>query len=169
MSEVLNPRPAGEVTAQPTPYPTPIKQAAGLVNDIHTDIMTLNFNDKIILTISQEGRLAQWVQVPLTGSSFNFAGLKFDQEGDNGDGDGLLPRSDLTASTILGGTIAERQTFGRLLATQLASAILTRNPEENRTLVVGLGLKNVNVNVNVDGDNNRRMFFDLIDLVLSCL
>ncbi len=92
----------------------------------------------------------------MTGSSFNFAGLQMDQEED-----GLLPRSDLTASTILGGTIPERETLGRLLATQLATAILTRNPEENRTLVLGLGLKNAN------GD--RQTFFDLIDLILRCL
>lgn len=80
---------------------------------------------------------------------------------DNDDPNALLPRSDLTASTILGGTISERQTVGQLLGTQIGTAILTKDPDENRTLVLGLGLKNLN--------NDREAFFSIIDLVLQCL
>ena len=43
------------------PYPAKTKQAAGLVNGVLTDVMSMFFADKIMVTITQEGRLAQWV------------------------------------------------------------------------------------------------------------
>lgn len=43
------------------PFPAPSKQIAGLVNGIQTDVMAMNFSDKIMVTISQAGRLAHWV------------------------------------------------------------------------------------------------------------
>ena len=43
------------------PYPAATKQVAGLVNGVKTDVMVMKFSDKIMVTISQEGRLAHWV------------------------------------------------------------------------------------------------------------
>ena len=43
------------------PYPAPTKQVAGEVNGVKTDVMLVSFSDKIIITITQNGRLAQWV------------------------------------------------------------------------------------------------------------
>lgn len=43
------------------PYPAKTKQAAGLVNGVPTDVTFMLFADKIMVTITQEGRLAQWV------------------------------------------------------------------------------------------------------------
>jgi proteasome assembly chaperone 3 len=43
------------------PYPATTKQAAGLVNGVPTDVMMISFADKIMITITQNGRLAQWV------------------------------------------------------------------------------------------------------------
>lgn len=43
------------------PFPAATKQVAGLVNGIQTDVMTMSFSDKIMVTISQAGRLAHWV------------------------------------------------------------------------------------------------------------
>jgi proteasome assembly chaperone 3 len=48
--------------------------------------------------------------------------------------------SHFTATTILGGTLSSLDTLGHLLATQLASAIITKDAEEKRMLVLGLGL-----------------------------
>ncbi len=67
----------------------------------------------------------------------------------------------LTPTTILGGTVPERETMGQLYATQIASSIATKNPEENRMVVVGLGLGKI------EGD--RETFFDIIELALQCL
>lgn len=43
------------------PFPAPSKQAKGLVNGVETEVSSMNFSDKIMVTISQGGRLAQWV------------------------------------------------------------------------------------------------------------
>lgn len=67
----------------------------------------------------------------------------------------------LFPKTLLGGSTSERETIGQLYATQIASAVVTRNPEERRTMVIGLGLSNVKA--------SREDFFDTIDLVLRCL
>lgn len=45
------------------PFPARTKQAAGLVDGVKTDVMVMNFSDKIMVTISQQGRLAHWVCV----------------------------------------------------------------------------------------------------------
>jgi proteasome assembly chaperone 3 len=44
-----------------SPFPAKSKQAAGLVDGTETDISCLNFADKILITVSQGGRLSQWV------------------------------------------------------------------------------------------------------------
>jgi len=43
------------------PYPARTKQAAGIVNAVHTEVMSVSFADKLMVTIIQGGRLAQWV------------------------------------------------------------------------------------------------------------
>jgi proteasome assembly chaperone 3 len=50
---------------------------------------------------------------------------------------------------------------GQLYATQIASAIVTRNPEEKRTVIIGFGLKHY--------QSNREMFYDTVELVEQCL
>ena len=44
-----------------TAYPARTKTATGNVNGTATDVTVTFFKDKILVTISQEGRLAQWV------------------------------------------------------------------------------------------------------------
>ena len=50
------------------PYPAQTKQAVGAINGIVTDVMSISFSDKIMVTITQGGRLAHWVirSLPLT-------------------------------------------------------------------------------------------------------
>lgn len=67
----------------------------------------------------------------------------------------------LTPKTLLGGAASDRETMGQLYATQIASAIVTRNPEERRTVLIGFGLR--------DAEVGREAFYDTIDLVLGCL
>lgn len=45
-----------------SPFPAATKQVAGLVNGTATDVTSIYFADRIILTISQGGRLSQWVR-----------------------------------------------------------------------------------------------------------
>ena len=49
-------------------YPVKIKQATGYVGDKITDVMVLSFTDRIMITITQSGRLAQWVGARIVGA-----------------------------------------------------------------------------------------------------
>lgn len=51
-------------------FPAATKHAAGLVNGIETDVSSVYFSDKILITISQEGRLSQWVRVMIFARRF---------------------------------------------------------------------------------------------------
>ncbi|TKA58735.1 hypothetical protein B0A49_08856 [Cryomyces minteri] len=141
-------------------FPAQTRTASAEINGIITQVMSVSFADKIMVTISQGGRLAHWVHVPLDTSGPNPSNLQ--PYGDEDEPDAtLLPMAHLTATTVLGGTIPERNTIGQLYATQIASALSTKNPEERRMVVVGLGLEMV--------DLDRESFMDMIELVLQCL
>lgn len=79
---------------------------------------------------------------------------------DSADG-GLLPLSYLTPKTLLGGADPDREMIGHLYATQIASAIANKNLEDTRVVVVGLGLNKTQA--------DRETFFDIMELVLSCI
>ena len=101
---------------------------------------------------------APQIHVPLDSSDPNFA----DQYMPSGsDEDALLPMAHLSPKTLLGGSTSERETVGRLYATQIASAIVARNPEEKRTVLVGLGLSKF--------EARREVFYDTVDLLTRCL
>jgi proteasome assembly chaperone 3 len=44
------------------PFAAPTRQAAATINGTKTDVMSISFADKIMITITQNGRLAQWVR-----------------------------------------------------------------------------------------------------------
>lgn len=67
----------------------------------------------------------------------------------------------LTATTILGGTIPEVEVLGQTLATQIASAVKTRDAREARMVVVGMGLEK--------SMSAREEFSELVGLVLNVL
>lgn len=71
--------------------------------------------------------------------------------------DDLLPLQRLTPKTLMGGGGEERETIGHLYASQIASLISTRNPEETRTVLVGIGLQKV--------DMAREAWFDILELI----
>ncbi|KAJ5669304.1 hypothetical protein N7462_010374 [Penicillium macrosclerotiorum] len=140
------------------PYPATTNQVAGMVNGVLTDVMVMNFSDRIMVTISQQGRLAHWLHVPLGNENPGTDGMHtFAAGGENN----LLPLSGLTATSLLGGYASGQDTVGQLLACQIATAIATRSPAEKRLLVVGLGLGNTG--------SDRDSFFSIIDLVLQCI
>ena len=98
------------------------------------------------------------IHVPLDSPNPNFA----DQYMLSGnDEDALLPMPHLSPKTLLGGSTFERETMGQLYATQIASAIITRNPDEKRTVLVGLGLSKL--------EARREVFYNTVDLVMKCL
>lgn len=96
------------------------------------------------------------VQVPLTSSAAGSVEMTLP-----GVNHGLLPSTHLTPSTLLGGGGEERETLGQLYAAQLASFLTMRDPEDRRTLVLGMGLVTV--------DAQREAFFDLFELAQKVL
>ncbi|KAJ5107726.1 hypothetical protein N7456_004401 [Penicillium angulare] len=140
------------------PFPAATKQVAGLVDGIKTDVMVMKFSDKIMVTISQEGRLAHWLHVPMGNQNPGTDGMHTFSEGTD---DSLLPLSGLTATSLLGGYAPGQDTIGQLFARQIATAIATKSPAEKRLLVVGLGLGSLS--------SDRDYFFAIIDLVLQCI
>lgn len=73
----------------------------------------------------------------------------------------MLPLGHLTPKTLLGAGGEQRETLGHLYASQIASAIATRDPEETRTVVVGFGLQKVEM--------ERGGFFDMMELIQKVL
>ncbi|KAL7791400.1 hypothetical protein V8C37DRAFT_382294 [Trichoderma ceciliae] len=138
------------------PFPARSRSASGLVNGISTEITSLEFSDKILITISQEGRLAQWIQVPMMGTSSGIVDMALPSSSH-----GLLPSTHLTPKTLLGGGGDDRETVGQLYASQIASHISLRSPEERRTLVFGFGL--------AKAEKQQDAFFDLFELALKVL
>ena len=73
----------------------------------------------------------------------------------------MLPLGHLNPKTLLGAGGEQRETMGHLYASQIASTISTKNPEETRTVLVGLGLLKVEL--------DRESFFDVLELVQKVL
>ncbi|KAK7731726.1 hypothetical protein SLS53_008670 [Cytospora paraplurivora] len=139
------------------PFPAPSKEAIGTVNGIETEVSCINFADKILLTISQDGRLSQWIQVPLSAPSPALVDMAMPRAELS-----ALPSLHLSPKTLLGGGGQDRETLGQLYAAQIASHLALRNPEDRRTLVLGLGLRKFDA-------ESREAFFDILELVIRAL
>ncbi|CAN9347778.1 unnamed protein product [Alternaria alternata] len=157
------PTTSDDYAVTPAPYPARTSTSTSMIKSIKTTATTVNFADKILITVTQNGRLAHWVHVPLDisatdASMTSNASLERDEDDPNSD---LLPMHHLTATNILGGTIAELDVLGQTLATQIASAIKQRDDRETRMVVVGMGLDKSMV--------GREAFSELIGLVLGVI
>lgn len=75
--------------------------------------------------------------------------------------DSLLPTARFQARTLLGAGTSDREMVGQLYACQLANMITTKNPEEQRTLLLGLGL--------TKADTDRDVFLEIMNLALQVL
>ncbi|KAJ9657332.1 hypothetical protein H2198_004343 [Neophaeococcomyces mojaviensis] len=142
------------------PYPAKTVQASADVNGTPTTATSISFSDKIMITITQNGRLGQWIQVPLLSDNptdadphFNISRLSSE--------DALLPTSRFQPRTLLGAGGNEREMMGQLYASQIASLITSKNAEEGRTLMLGLGLAKVEM--------ERDVFLEMLDLVTKVL
>jgi proteasome assembly chaperone 3 len=78
--------------------------------------------------------------------------------------DVLLPSARFTPRSLLGAGNPQREMMGQLYASQIASAITTKNAEETRTLVLGLGLGQ---EAGMEAD--RETFLKIVELVLEVI
>lgn len=149
----------------PTQFPTPSRTSSGVVGGALTTVTLMSFTDKIMITLSgPSGKLSHWTHVPLAATPTDPSSIFTSAPGAmSGDTDtSLLPRSDLTATTVLGGTKREEEVVGHTLATTIASSILFKRPNEERMLVLGLGSQ-------AKGQVNRDWYEEVIGLVLEVL
>ncbi|KAI5924730.1 hypothetical protein F4810DRAFT_709306 [Camillea tinctor] len=135
-------------------FPAQSKQASGSIDGVPTEASSVFFSDKILVTLSQEGRLSQWIQVPLSAPSSASIDMALANSS-------LLPMSHLTPKTLLGGGGEERESLAQLYAVQIASHIARRDSDERRTLVLGLGIKQLRP--------EREAFFDVLELTQKVL
>src|SRR3954465_6966554 len=111
-------------TTVTVPYPAQTRQASSTVNGLPTQCIIPSFADKIMITITQNGHLGQWLTVPLLGDNptstdphFNLAQATTE--------DSLLPVTRFQPRTLLGAGGGQREMMGLLYASQLASLITT--------------------------------------------
>jgi len=148
----------------PEAYPARTKSATVTIDNIETVLTSISLADKLLLTISQAGRLAHWIHVPLDASlpeAPRIPSLDAEEGEDDTPQSDLLPMSHLTATTILGGRDPERETSGHLLASQIASSLVSRDPEDQRTFVLGLGLSQATL--------SREAFVDIVSAAIAVL
>jgi len=74
---------------------------------------------------------------------------------------GFVPGSHLTPTTLLGAGNGDREAVGHLYGTQIASFISMKNPEDRRTLVLGLGMESLTP--------DQEAFLDVLDLARQVL
>ncbi len=159
----------GQPQVQRSPFPAPSKTASSVINDRLTTVTRISFADKLLLTIMPpSGKLSHWVHVPLA-TSANPLDPSFTTPSNAAaqDLNALLPRADLTATTVFGGTKRDEEVMGQTLATTLASAVLHKRPEEERLLVLGLGLQGLQNDE--DEDERKDWFEEVVGLCLQVL
>ncbi|KAK4159358.1 hypothetical protein QBC43DRAFT_247613 [Cladorrhinum sp. PSN259] len=146
----------GDAGIRTEPFPAPSKKITGLVGGVTTEIESISFSDKIMIIVSQGGRLAQWVHVPLSDPSSATVDMPLPATDLS-----ALPSAHLTPATLLGGGNEDRETLGHLYASQIASNLALRDPNDKRGLLLGLGLEKL--------EGGGEAFFDLLELVLQVL
>ncbi|CAK7265251.1 hypothetical protein SEPCBS119000_001408 [Sporothrix epigloea] len=155
------------------PYPAKTSTAVGIVDGVPTEAEVTYFCDKILVLVSQGGRLAQWIQVPLSAPSAASIDTALAPGLSIGDpATSLLPSTHLTPRTLFGAGGEERETFGQLVAAQIGSLLALRDSSESRTLIMGLGLTQQPSGGSAAGSKvaqAQSIYFDIVDLVQKAL
>jgi proteasome assembly chaperone 3 len=64
--------PAADYDVTPAPFPAQTKTASSTINGTETTATLMSFADKILITVTQQGRLAHWVSRLLVGLIVDF-------------------------------------------------------------------------------------------------
>ncbi|KAF2755577.1 hypothetical protein EJ05DRAFT_540275 [Pseudovirgaria hyperparasitica] len=171
-----------------TPYPARTLTSTATIANTPTVCTRIDFADRILLTISQEGRLAYWLQTPLitptpdpdpSFSSSLLPSSNTDND-DSNNSNNLLPPTHLTPTSLLGTPPAYLSTFAQTLCAKTGGLILEAaaaqsNKTEHRPLILGVGfagamLKELQQSQTSSGQSNSsRLFGELVGLVLGVL
>ncbi|CAG8459758.1 25937_t:CDS:2 [Gigaspora rosea] len=134
-----------EQSQSSTKFPLQTKQAARVINGVHTETLITGFQDKILVIITQYGKVGSLAYVTF---------------------DSLSSKSISSFSTnvttdvnfLLGGFSSLYQFY----ALHIATIIANENPNDRRSLVIGLALKDA---VNEEDVDNKEII-NCIELML---
>jgi len=101
------------------------------------------------------------VPLDIAGTDATVTSNSYHDRDDEDPASDLLPMHHLTATTILGGTMADLDVLGQTLATQIASIVKTRDERDTRMVVVGMGLEK--------SMGGKDQFSELVGLVMEVL
>ncbi|KAI9297065.1 hypothetical protein K502DRAFT_363625 [Neoconidiobolus thromboides FSU 785] len=119
-----------------TTFPVDTKQASYLIHDIDTDIICLNFNNKIVAIVTQIGKVGSLLQSIVTnpdGGSVNYD--EFSVRSIEKIGEKYL-----VDTKFLLGNQTETGSIYEIIASQLCNLIVADNPMERRPVLLALAL-----------------------------
>ncbi|KAG0231175.1 hypothetical protein BGW42_000407 [Actinomortierella wolfii] len=162
-----------------TPFPLKNKQAAAIVNDKHTEVLATAFADKILVIISQYGKVGSLIHTTvdnpqeLQQTTYSPYDPAYSEARD-----GSNLRLATTNSTFLlgaGSSMSKKAQLYQVYASHLAQMIVHQNPQENRPIVFSLAL-DIREPSDAQGSSafeeerrkDKRVFEEVVRLVNQC-
>ncbi|KAI8056986.1 hypothetical protein BDF22DRAFT_668825 [Syncephalis plumigaleata] len=140
---------------QDSVFPVKVRQHTEMVNDQQTELVLMEFSNRLLLIVTQLGKLGGMLQCNLSEIKARSAANEFEQ----------LSLSDTTGGQTTGetsseacspwivhpifGVSLEQQALYTLYTTQLAQILVEQHPYEQRPLLISIALKS--------GDKNETM------------
>ncbi|CAG8440063.1 350_t:CDS:2 [Funneliformis caledonium] len=135
-------------------FPLKTRQTARLLNGTHTEVLVTGFRDKILVIVTQYGRIGSLVYVTVDSLSPTVLAVS--------------PSTTTNVKFLFGSMTSLYQ----LYASHLATMIAADNPSDGRSVVVGLALKkNGENNDTVDQDEqvgDKELFEEVVSMVKEC-
>ncbi|KAK7206808.1 hypothetical protein BZA70DRAFT_115206 [Myxozyma melibiosi] len=160
----VTPAPASSSSTLSAPVKT--RQSVRMISGVRVDVVVYSFADKIMVLVSQNGRLGKMYYVPLA-SSASLSAFAFGSGTNPGGEDeySLLPLTHLTPTPVLGSSADDVE--GRIYAVQVASLVSRQSPDERRTVIVGMAATKREATEDLD-DAHRSLFLDVLAMVAEC-
>ncbi|KAI9592633.1 hypothetical protein BDF19DRAFT_451141 [Syncephalis fuscata] len=130
-------------------FPVQLRQSAALIDNVHTELVLLEFHNRLFLIITQLGKLGGLLHCALSEGATHSAATQLSQfsldesqssPDDEASSSLLITCSQWMAHPLFGVSI-EQQPLHTLYVTQLAQVITACRPHEQRPLLVSIALK----------------------------
>ncbi|KAG5438722.1 hypothetical protein PCANB_002442 [Pneumocystis canis] len=138
-----------------TCYNTP-RQLARFINGQHVEIFVQGFLDCILVIITIRGSVSEWISISLN-SVMPILRDPFIKENDE------LPLLYLSPKFLLGTSHLPYSDLARMYASQIATKIVRNSPQEQRTVLVGLGL-----DWKQPMDAQRHLYSQIMEMLVLC-
>ncbi|KAI9281744.1 hypothetical protein BC943DRAFT_362850 [Umbelopsis sp. AD052] len=133
------------MTSKNEKFPVTNKQAARIVQGLHTEVLVSGFKDKIFVVVTQYGRI---------GSLIN---TTFDIPPNLARSPSTVPT---TSKFLMNSAATELSDLYLLYAASVSRAIATSNPRESRPVVLGIALKDTG-----DIQKRKELHENIMDMV----